>query len=36
MLAKQMGTSEKMLEQHYGHLEVWQKAVELSGNIGLE
>lgn len=36
ILAKQMGTSEQMLEKHYGHLEVWQKAVELSGRIGLE
>jgi integrase len=33
MLAQQMGTSVKMLEKHYGHLTVWQKASELSGQM---
>lgn len=32
VLAKSMGTSIKMLEQHYSHLEVWQKARMLSGD----
>ena len=32
LLAKQMGTSIKMIEQHYSHLEVYQKADQLSGN----
>jgi len=30
LLAKQMGTSVKMIEQHYGHMETFQKADELS------
>ena len=32
LLAKQMGTSTKMIEQHYSHLEVYQQADRLSGN----
>lgn len=31
LLAKQMGTSIKMIEQHYSHLEAFQKADRLSG-----
>ena len=31
LLAKQMGTSVKMIEQHYGHTEPFQKADRLSG-----
>jgi len=31
ILAKQMGTSIKMIEKHYGHLETYQKADRLSG-----
>jgi len=30
LLAKQMGTSVKMIEHHYGHMETYQKADELS------
>ena len=30
LLAKQMGTSVKMIEHHYGHMETFQKADELS------
>jgi hypothetical protein len=31
LLAKQMGTSVKMIEHHYGHYEAYQKADTLSG-----
>ncbi len=31
LLAKQMGTSVKMIEKHYGHTEPFQKADRLSG-----
>ena len=31
LLAKQLGTSVKMIEHHYGHIETFQKADELSG-----
>jgi len=31
LLAKQMGTSVKMIEHHYGHYEAYQKADRLSG-----
>jgi integrase len=31
LLAKQMGTSVKMIEHHYGHTEPFQKADRLSG-----
>ena len=31
LLAKQMGTSVKMIEHHYGHMEAYQKADRLSG-----
>ena len=31
LLAKQMGTSVKMIEHHYGHMETYQKADKLSG-----
>lgn len=31
LLAKQMGTSVKMIEHHYGHYEAYQKADSLSG-----
>lgn len=31
LLAKQLGTSVKMIEHHYGHLETFQKADRLSG-----
>ena len=30
-LAKQMGTSVKMIEQHYGHLQPSQKADVIAG-----
>jgi len=30
-LAKQMGTSVKMIEQHYGHLQPAQKANVIAG-----